>query len=199
MPHLEPPGVEGDGVRIVAIGSSTGGPTALLEVLARLPQDFPLPVVVAQHIADGFVPGLATWLDAACKITVAAAAEGDVLQPGVAYLAATGANMEVDGRRLRFTKPQPGQLYIPSADTLFESVAVSYAKRAVGVLLTGMGADGARGLKALHDRGAPTICQDEATSTVWGMPKAAIDLGAARAVLPVHEIAGAIEGLLGDA
>jgi two-component system chemotaxis response regulator CheB len=155
--------------------------------------------VVAQHIADGFVPGLATWLDAACKITVAAAAEGDVLQPGVAYLAATGTNMEVDGRRLRFTKPQPGQLYIPSADTLFESVAVSYAKKAVGVLLTGMGADGARGLKALHDRGAPTICQDEATSTVWGMPKAAIDLGAARAVLPVHEIAGAIEGLLGDA
>ena len=199
VPPVESPDVGGDGLRIVAIGSSTGGPTALLEVLARLPRDFALPVVVAQHIADGFVPGLATWLDAACKITVAAAAEGDVLQPGVAYLAATGTNMEVDGRRLRFTKPQSGQLYIPSADTLFESVAVSYAKKAVGVLLTGMGADGARGLKALHDRGAPTICQDEATSTVWGMPKAAIDLGAARAVLPVYEIAGAIEGLLGDA
>jgi len=197
--HLGPPDIEGERIRIVAIGSSTGGPTALLEVLARLPQHFPLPIVVAQHIADGFVPGLAAWLDAACKITVAAAAEGDVLEPGVAYLAATGANLEVDGRRVRFTQPQPGELYVPSVDALFESVAVSHGDKAIGVLLTGMGADGARGLKSLYDRGAPTICQDEATSMVWGMPKAAIDLGAARAVLPVHEIADAIDGLIADA
>jgi len=186
-------------VRLLAIGSSTGGPTALLAVLARLPKDFPVPVVIAQHIAEGFVPGLASWLDAGCHIKVVAAADGDVMQPGVAYLAATGSNMEVDGMTLRFTAPKPGQLYIPSADTLFESVAVSYHDRAIGVLLTGMGADGAIGLKTLYDRGTQTICQDEATSTVWGMPKAAIELGAAGSVLPVHEIAGAIESIMSGA
>ena len=185
-------------VRIIAIGSSTGGPTALLNVLARLPEDLPVPVVIAQHIAEGFVPGLASWLDSGSKISVVAAADGDVIRPGVAYMATTGSNMEVDGMTLRFTVPKPGQLYIPSADTLFESVAVSYHDRAIGVLLTGMGADGAIGLKTLHDRGARTICQDEATSTVWGMPKAAIDLGAAGAVLPVHEIAGAIAEIMSD-
>jgi chemotaxis response regulator CheB len=120
-----------------------------------------------------------------------------MMAAGTAYLATTGANMEVDGRLLRFTEPKPGQLYIPSADTLFESVATSYGKHSLGILLTGMGADGARGLKRMHDRGAVTIAQDEATSTVWGMPKAAIDVGAAESVLPVHEIAGRVEEVLG--
>lgn len=181
------------GMQCVAIGSSTGGPSALLGVLGRLAPDFPLPIVIAQHIAEGFVPGLCTWLDAGCKIHVAAAEEGQPIVAGCAYLAATGSNMEIDGMTIRFTKPLPGQLYVPSADTLFDSVARSYGPHALGILLTGMGADGARGLKRLHDLGAPTICQDEATSTVWGMPKAAIDLGAASLVLPVHEIAGEIE------
>lgn len=186
-------------VQVVAIGSSTGGPTALLGVLARLPSDFPVPVVIAQHIADGFVPGLASWLDAGSKIKVVPAADGEIVQPGVAYLAATGRNIELHGATVRFTQPAAGQLYIPSADTLFESVARSCGDRAVGVLMTGMGTDGARGLKAMFERGAETICQDETTSTVWGMPKAAIDLGAARSVLPVHEIAGALERLVVDA
>lgn len=181
------------GMQCIAIGSSTGGPSALLGVLGRLRQDFPLPIVIAQHIAEGFVPGLCTWLDAGCKIHVVPAEEGQTVAPGTAYLATTGSNMELDGMTLHFTKPLAGQLYIPSADTLFDSVARSYGPHALGVLLTGMGADGARGLKTLHDLGAPTICQDETTSTVWGMPKAAIDLGAARTVLPVHEIAGEIE------
>ena len=172
----------------VAIGSSTGGPSALLSVLGRLPADFRAPITIAQHIADGFVPGLAGWLDSGCKLKVIPAADGMVVEPGVAYLATTGSNMELDGMVIRFTHPLAGQLYIPSADTLFESVARSYGHRAAGVLLTGMGADGARGLKMLHDRGAPTICQDEATSIVFGMPRAGIDLGAAKSVLPVHEI-----------
>lgn len=184
------------GLQALAIGSSTGGPSALLNVLGRLEPDFRLPIVIAQHIAEGFVPGLATWLDAGCKIKVLPAEEGQTVKPGTAYLAATGKNMEMDGMTLRFTKPQTGQLYIPSADTLFESVARSHGRHVIGVLLTGMGADGARGLKRLHDIGAPTICQDEATSTVWGMPKAAIDMGAARVVLPVHDIAAEIEQLV---
>jgi two-component system chemotaxis response regulator CheB len=183
-------------VSLVAIGSSTGGPSALLNVLGRLRADFPTPVVIAQHIADGFVPGLAGWLDAGCKMKVVAAEDGAEVEPGVAYLAATGSNMEVDGRTVRFTQPKTGQLYVPSADTLFESVARGYARNAAGVLLTGMGADGAKGLKTLHDRGAPTIAQDEETSTVWGMPKAAIDIGAAGKVLAVHDIAEELERLV---
>jgi two-component system chemotaxis response regulator CheB len=192
----EPIQPSGGKVQLVAIGSSTGGPSALLNVLGRLSADFPVPIVIAQHIADGFVPGLATWLDAGSKIKVMPAEDGQMIQAGVAYIAATGTNLEVDGRTVRFSRPGAGQLYIPSADTLFDSVALSYADRALGVLLTGMGMDGARGLKAMFDRGAPTICQDEATSTVFGMPKAAIDFGAARMVLPVHEIAAEMERIV---
>lgn len=187
------------GMQLVAIGSSTGGPSALLSVLGRLGKSFPIPIVVAQHIAEGFVPGLCTWLDAGCKVRVVPAADGMQVSPGTVYFAATGSNMEIDGATIRFTRPQPGQLYIPSADTLFDSVARSYGPHAVAVLLTGMGADGALGLKRLHDLGAPTICQDEATSTVWGMPKAGVDLGAARHVLPVHDIAAEIERTVGCA
>ncbi len=184
-------------LQLIAIGSSTGGPSALLNVLGRLKGTFPLPIVIAQHIAEGFVPGLATWLDSGCQIKVVPAEDGATVAPGVAYLAATGCNLEIDGRTLRFVKPGSGQLYIPSADTLFLSAARSYGRRAAGVLLTGMGADGAQGLKSLHDMGAPTICQDEATSTVWGMPKAAIDIGAAGTVLPVLSIAEEIERIVG--
>ncbi|MDI6711911.1 MAG: chemotaxis-specific protein-glutamate methyltransferase CheB [Anaerosomatales bacterium] len=178
---------------LVAIGSSTGGPSALLSVLAPLPADFPVPVVIAQHIADGFIPGLVSWLDAACKMTVRAAQDGDTVLPGNVYLAPTGRNLVVDAMTLRFKKPGERQLYIPSADTLFESVAKTHGASAIGVLLTGMGDDGARGLKALYETGALTIAQDEATSTVFGMPKAAIDMGAARKVLPVNQIADALK------
>ncbi|MRS13099.1 MAG: chemotaxis-specific protein-glutamate methyltransferase CheB [Actinobacteria bacterium] len=190
--HVKPTAGAGR-LQLVAVGSSTGGPSALLNVLGRLPADFRLPIVIAQHIAEGFVPGLASWLDAGCKINVVPAEDGKSVVPGTAYIAATGANLEIDGVTTRFTDPKAGQLYIPSADTLFESAVRSYGRRAIGVLLTGMGADGASGLKRMHDAGAPTICQDEATSTVWGMPKAAIDAGAADAVLPVHEIGPEIE------
>ncbi|GAV30893.1 chemotaxis response regulator containing a CheY-like receiver domain and a methylesterase domain [Coriobacteriaceae bacterium EMTCatB1] len=180
-------------VSLVAIGSSTGGPSALMSVLAPLPADFPVPIVIAQHIADGFVPGLVSWLDAACRIAVRAAEDGETVRPGTAYLAPTGLNLTVETLTMRFKKPGERQLYIPSADTLFESVAKTHGASAIGVLLTGMGDDGARGLKSLHDAGALTIAQDEATSTVFGMPKAAIEMGAARKVLPVQQIADALK------
>ncbi len=181
---------------LIAIGSSTGGPSALQTVLSGLRPDLPVPVVVAQHIADGFIPGLVSWLDASCRIPVRAAADGETIQPGVAYFAPTGHNLEVRGSTVHHVEPKRGQLYIPSADTLFESAARSHGAGVIGVLLTGMGADGAAGLKRLRDIGAHTICQDEATSTVFGMPKAAIDLGAATEVLPVDRIAEAIESAL---
>lgn len=193
---VAPFGAARDSKALVAIGSSTGGPSALLSVLGGLPADFPVPIVIAQHIADGFIPGLVSWLDAGSKIRVAAAGDGTVIEPGTAYFAPTGMNLVVDGGAVRYRDPLFSQLYIPSADTLFESVARSHGKRAVGVILTGMGADGAEGLKLLRNTGATTIAQDEATCTVFGMPKAAIEIGAAEKVLPVHKIAEALTELV---
>lgn len=184
------------GRNFVAIGSSTGGPSALLNILGRLPAELPAPIVIAQHIADGFIPGLVSWLDAACKIKVAAAEEGVRPEKGVAYFAPTGMNLVMDGSTMRFATPGASQLYIPSADSLFASVAKSHGKRAVGVILTGMGADGAEGLKLMRNAGAATIAQDEKSCTVFGMPRAAIEIGAAEQVLPIHGIAEAIEALL---
>ena len=182
---------------IVAIGSSTGGPSALLTIFESLPADLPVPVLVAQHIAEGFVPGLVTWLDASTKVKVVAAEEGVIPRPGTIYIAPTGTNLVLSGKRLAFSVPLKSQLYVPCADSLFESVASSYHQRAVGVILTGMGADGAQGLKRLHDTGAATIAQDEETCTVFGMPKAAIELGAADAILPLGAIGAAIVELVG--
>jgi two-component system, chemotaxis family, protein-glutamate methylesterase/glutaminase len=182
---------------LVAIGSSTGGPSALLTVFEQLPANFPVPILVAQHIADGFVPGLVSWLDASCSVKITGAEEGITPEPGTVYISPTGVNIALDGKRIALKKPTAGQLYIPSADTLFESVARSYGKRAVGVILTGMGADGASGLKMLHGRGAATIAQDEETCTVFGMPRAAIEMGAADQVLPIQAIGAAIAALIG--
>jgi two-component system, chemotaxis family, protein-glutamate methylesterase/glutaminase len=182
---------------IVAIGSSTGGPSALLSVFERLPRDLRVPVLVAQHIADGFVPGLVSWLDAGSDINVVVAEEGTVPVAGTAYVAPTGTNLVLEGKRIQLIAPTAKQLYIPNVDTLFDSVARSYGKRAVGVLLTGMGADGAAGLKRMHDRGAATIAQDEETCTVFGMPKSAIELGAVDRVVPINGIGTAIAELIG--
>jgi len=181
---------------VIAIGSSTGGPSALLSVLGRFPADLPVPVVIAQHIADGFVPGLVSWLDAGCKIRVVAAEDGGRVEPGTVYFAPTGANMVIEREHTKFRAPGSSELYIPSADVLFESVARTYGKRAVGVLLTGMGSDGAEGLKLMRNAGAATIVQDEASCTVFGMPKAAIEIGAAEKIVELNDIAEAIEELV---
>jgi two-component system chemotaxis response regulator CheB len=175
-------------IELVAIGSSTGGPSALLHVLGSLPPGLPVPIVVTQHIADGFVPGLANWLDAGCKIPVRLAREGAPLQPGSAYLSETGKNLEVRSMLAHYVAPREDQLYVPSADTLFESVLREHGRRSVGIILTGMGADGALGLKKMHDVGATTIAEDESTCTVFGMPRAAIEMGAASTVLRVEAI-----------
>lgn len=182
--------------RIVAIGSSTGGPSALAAVLGALPGDLPVPVVIAQHIADGFVPGLVSWLDGMTRIRVKVAEHGERCVPGLAYMSPTGGNLEVvRGGELRFVPPSADQLYIPSADTLLASVAHTYGARAIGVILTGMGADGAAGLKAIAQAGGTTIAQDEKTSVVYGMPKAAVEAGAAREVLPLERIGDRIAAL----
>ena len=182
---------------IVAIGSSTGGPSALLSVFSGLPGDLPVPVLVAQHIADGFVPGLVNWLNAGSRMKVVVAETGQLPEAGVVYIAPTGTNMVLEGKRIGFREPEKGQLYIPSADTLFDSVARSYGKRAIGVILTGMGADGAKGMKRMHDAGAITIAQDEETCTVFGMPKAAIDVGGVDRIMALPAIGVAVADLVG--
>jgi two-component system chemotaxis response regulator CheB len=181
---------------LVAVGSSTGGPSALMTMLSVLPKDLPAPVLIAQHIAEGFIPGLVQWLDGGCEVAVRAAGDKETPKAGMVYLAPTGMNLEYDGRAMRFIAPEPGQLYIPSADTLFASVARTLNSAAVGVILTGMGNDGAKGLKAMHDAGAVTIAQDERTSTVFGMPRAAAELGAASQVLPIENIGAEVMRLV---
>ncbi len=184
------------GYSLVAVGSSTGGPSALMTVLGGLPADFPLPLMIAQHIADGFIPGLVDWLGGGSRLAIRAARDGETPAPGSAYLAPTGRNLIFDGSVMRFVDPTSGQLYIPSADTLFSSVARSLRSRAVGVILTGMGSDGANGLKEMRDAGAATLGQDEATSTVYGMPRAAAELGAVAEVLPIEAVAAELTRLV---
>jgi two-component system chemotaxis response regulator CheB len=183
--------------RIVAIGSSTGGPSALVSVLGAFPKTFPVPVVVAQHIAEGFIPGLVEWLGNNCPMRVKAADDGEALEPGCVYFAPTGGNLVVDGMTARFADKASRQVYVPSADDLLASVADGHGRSSVGILLTGMGADGSLGLKAMRVAGATTIAQDEATSVVWGMPRAAVEAGAACEVLPLGAIGPRVAAIVG--
>lgn len=173
---------------IVAIGASTGGPQALQAILTRLPATFTPPVVIVQHIADGFAASIVDWLAPQCALPFQIAQSGQLLdRPGI-YLAPTGHHLVVQGRTLFLRDDPPVRGHRPSATNLFHSVAASYGAQAIGVLLTGMGDDGATGLAALRTAGATTIAQDEASSVVFGMPGVAIALGAAEHVLPPPQI-----------
>jgi two-component system chemotaxis response regulator CheB len=188
-----------DPVRVVVIGASTGGPQALAQLLTALPADFEPAVLVIQHMADGFIESLAGWLNEMSALNVAVGESGRKLEPGTVTVAPSGLNMFVHDRRLRVTcsAPPPSQFHVPGIDTTFRSVADNVGADAIGVLLTGMGRDGAVGLKAMHDRGATTIAQDEATSAVYGMPAAAVALGAVNFTLPLPAIAPALLSLIG--
>jgi two-component system chemotaxis response regulator CheB len=181
------------GVRLVVIGASTGGPLALATILSHLPRDFPVPVLVVQHMADGFVEGLASWLDSVSSLRVTMVEHGQRLLPERVYVAPAGSNTMVrTGLRIELCPPQPGQFHMPGVDATFASAAATCGVETVGVLLTGMGRDGAEGLRALHERGGLTIGQDEPTSVVWGMPAAALALGAVQLELPLPAIGPAI-------
>jgi two-component system chemotaxis response regulator CheB len=180
-------------VRVVVVGASTGGPPALATILADLPADLAVPVLVVQHMADGFVESLATWLDGLSPLPVVMAEHGRRLRPGVVHVAPAGLNTVLrPGLRVELRTPPPGQFHVPGVDAAFQSAATTCGSHAVGVLLTGMGRDGAAGLRAMRDAGALTIGQDEPTSVVYGMPAAACALGAVQEELPLSEIAGAI-------
>jgi two-component system, chemotaxis family, protein-glutamate methylesterase/glutaminase len=189
-------GTEGT-IDLIAIGASTGGPQALAHLLGALPADFRPAVVVVQHMADGFIEGLANWLDELCALPVGVATSGARLLPGTVMIAPSARNLIVnDHLRVSIEQPPASQFHVPGVDVTFESVARAIGPRAVGVLLTGMGRDGAIGLKAMRDAGAITIGQDEDSSAVWGMPAAAAACGAVQRQLPLIEIAAELVAIL---
>lgn len=178
--------------RLVALGASTGGTEAIREVLAALPADAPA-VVISQHIPAAFSGPFARRIDGLCRMSVCEAEDGQLILPGHAYIAPGDRHLliERDGARwrCRLNDGPPVNRHRPSVDVMFRAVAQGVGHNALGVLLTGMGDDGARGMLEMRDAGAPTIAQDEATSIVWGMPGAAVKLGAAAQVAPLGRIA----------
>jgi two-component system, chemotaxis family, protein-glutamate methylesterase/glutaminase len=185
----------------VAIGTSTGGPPALQLILTAMPSDLPVPILVVQHMPMGFTSSLAKRLDGLTKLDVAEAGDGDLALPGRCLIAPSGLHMYLEdgprGLAVRLSKSPDGLLHRPSVDILMESVAEILGRRAVGVILTGMGSDGAKGIKAIHDSGGRTIAQDESTCVVYGMPKVAVELGGVDRSLPLERIPAAIIGELG--
>ncbi len=178
---------------VVAIGASTGGPQAIQVLLSRLPPDLPVTYAIVLHIARGFLDALLAWLKVTSGPDVRVARHGESLAVGVAYIAPDEAHLElaIDGTARLTTSPQRHG-HRPSVDVLFESTAKNVGARSLGLLMTGMGSDGARGLLAMQHAGATTITQDEASSVVYGMPRAAVTLGASRGAFTPEAAAAAI-------
>jgi len=178
---------------IVALGTSTGGPNALQEILPRLPRELPVPVLIVQHMPRGFTAPLARRLDGICQITVHEAVDREKIRAGTAYIAPAGMHMSVervsDSRTIICLDERPeASLHIPSVDVLMQSVAEAFKNRALGVIMTGMGCDGAAGMSAIYREGGLTIGQDEASCAVYGMPRACADLGILNRVVPLSQI-----------
>jgi two-component system chemotaxis response regulator CheB len=189
----------GRGIHMVGIGASTGGPQVLQHILATLPKDFAAPILVVQHIATGFLPGLAEWLNQTTAFRVQIGAYGMRPLPGHVYLAPDDFHMGIAASgHLRLTKEAPENALRPAVSYLFRSLAEVFGSAAVGVLLTGMGTDGAAELKYMHAKGAVTIAQDRDTSIVYGMPGEAVRLGGVTYVLPCGKIADAIITVVND-
>jgi two-component system, chemotaxis family, protein-glutamate methylesterase/glutaminase len=201
LPKRKPQSPLSTAERIIAIGASTGGTEAIKEVLARLPTSAP-GVVVVQHIPKAFSAAFAARMNALCELEVCEASDGMQIQSGHAYIAPGDQHLMVvrSGTRYvcRLSDAAPVNRHKPSVDVLFRSVAQAAGDKAVGVILTGMGKDGAAGLKEMREAGAITMAQDEASSVVWGMPGAAWEIAAAQALYPVAGIAGQILTHLGN-
>ena len=188
-PRIKLTGQQGRREKIVVIGASTGGPPALAVILKALPPDFPSPIAIVQHIAPGFVTGLAQWLSREASFSAKVATNEEPLKAGTVYLAPDNAHLEIGaGKKILLSNGLPVRGHRPSVDRLMESAARSHGRHAVGVLLTGMGSDGAEGLKKIREAGGKTIVQDEASSLVFGMPKEAILRGAAEIISPLEKI-----------
>jgi two-component system, chemotaxis family, protein-glutamate methylesterase/glutaminase len=176
-------------VRIIVIGASTGGPQALQIILTNLPTDFPLPIICIQHISEGFLQGLVDWLSSLCRMKVEIAKAGAVPQPGTIYFPQEETHLKIDGTgRFVLSAEPPFDGHRPSVTVTMRAIAKYYGNSAFGVLLTGMGKDGAEGLLAIKKAGGITIAQDETSSIVFGMPKQAIELDAAGYIVPLGKI-----------
>ncbi len=185
--------------RGVAIGASTGGPSALFHVITSLSRDFPAPVFVTLHISEGFGRGCADWLGRNAKIEVRIPADGEQIQPGVVYFAPDDRVMRVANRTAIAVEGSKMDRSTMPIDAMMDSFAGTYGSNGVGVLLTGMGSDGARGMARLRRSGGRGIAQDEETSVVFGMPKEAIAMGGVDVVLPIEKIATQIETYINHA
>jgi two-component system chemotaxis response regulator CheB len=179
-------------VQMVAIGGSTGAPTVIQTIISMLPVDFPAPVLVVQHIAAGFVQGFSEWLATSTRLPVSVAIDREILRPGHVYIAPNEKHMGVSGNRIALLDTEKENGSRPSVSCLFRSVAREFGKNSIGILLTGMGRDGAEELKLLKETGATTIVQDKDSSVVYGMPGEAVKLDAAIYVLPPEKIALAL-------
>lgn len=192
---LPPPRPRG---RISAVGivASTGGPPALAQILAELPAGLGAPILIAQHMAEGFTPGLVRWLASVGPVKVRVAEEGEYPQAGCAYLPRDGHDLYVDSSGRLRASPSAGG-HCPSGDVLLTSLATVYGNRAAGIVLTGMGDDGALGLARLRQAGGATYAQDQATSVVYGMPQAAWVAGAAESQVALAAVSGVVRELCG--
>lgn len=177
---------------ILAIGASTGGPKAVMTIVKRLPAELRATVFIVQHIANGFAKGFAKWLDSESKMRVRLAVDGDDFKTGEALVAPNDCHMVAERGRIRLVQDPPVNCCRPSIDVFFNSLAVDQGARVVGVLLTGMGKDGAQGLRRIKEQGGMTIAQDKESCAVFGMPKAAMELNAVNEMLPLSEIPGAV-------
>ncbi|ADC63822.1 protein-glutamate methylesterase/protein-glutamine glutaminase [Allochromatium vinosum] len=194
-PRLSPSATPLNSLRAVLIGTSTGGPVALQEVLKGLPKSFPLPIILVQHMPASFTPAFAERLNNLCQIDVKEAVSGDVLKPGSALLAPGGVQLILEGGaqpRVRIEESPPGTIYKPSVDITFRSAAAALRSQVLAVVLTGMGADGREGARELKSNGAHIWAQDAASCVVFGMPAAVIDAGLADQILPLKEVGPAL-------
>jgi two-component system chemotaxis response regulator CheB len=188
-------------VDVIAIGASTGGPDALASILSQLPADFPVPIVIVQHMPPLFTRLFAQRLNSAAQVTVREARDGDLVEPGTVLIAPGDYHLSVrrDGLAVRAVTHQEGpeNWVRPAVDVLFRSIADAYGERALGVVLTGMGQDGIRGVEKMSELGAQIVVQDEATSVVWGMPGVVASAGLAHRILPLSEVAPHILSVAG--
>lgn len=184
------------GIKLVAIGTSTGGPVALQEVLIKLPANFPVPILMVQHMPASFTPAFAQRLNEQCNISIKEAASGDILKPGHAYLAPGGKQMSVKKQGadvvIEITESDPSLTYKPSVDVTFSSIAKLFPAQTLAVILTGMGADGREGSKELHKSGSKIWAQDEHSCVVYGMPAAVTEAGITERVFNIKDMGNSI-------
>ncbi len=176
--------------QVFVLASSTGGPQALAALLPQFSADFPAPILIAQHISDGFIEGMAQWLSSMCKLSVKVAEDGEYLQAGCVYLSPSEQHLTLGmDRRVRLKTRADSDIYHPSCDELLSSVAQVFGRNAIGIIMTGMGRDGTRGMTAIHAYGGITLAQDEASSVIYGMNSEAVNAGVIQRELPLENIA----------